>query len=103
MTVINYAISEAEIQEVDMSQRNYFDLKKGQTIKYQLLPNYDAEDSVSVYFILSNSSNIQLSEDNCSAKVGCTIELTAEDDVSAYLHFSTIPDAPESEIEYIPL
>lgn len=73
MTLVGFVISEANVQEVDVSERNYFHLKKGQNISYELLPDGSAADTDQVYFILKNATNAELTESNCSAKTGCTI------------------------------
>jgi hypothetical protein len=81
------------VQEVDLSERNYFNLKQGQNISYQLLPDEKAEDKEQIYFLPDNSTHIILSETNCSVKEGCTITLTAEEDVSTFLYLSSTPGA----------
>lgn len=76
-TVLGFVINEAAVQEVDVSERNYFNLKRGQQISYELLPDEEAKDDEKVYFLPKDKTNLKLSKQSCSAKTGCKFELTA--------------------------
>lgn len=43
MTIANFVIDQYDTHEVELGEKNYFDLSAGEKIKYQLIPEADAE------------------------------------------------------------
>lgn len=79
MTILDFVVTENDVQQVSLGEINYFHLKEGEKIQYRVLPIPAEEiEEETIQIVTSDLEGFATSITECSASKGCQFALLAK-------------------------